>query len=168
MPELFLAALAALFLVAAACDIATMQIPNWISIVAAALFPVAAFVVGMAPLAIAMHLGIGAATLAGAFVLFHLRVFGGGDAKIIAAAGVWTGAAAFAPFALATAIAGGLLALVILFLRRIAKPGPTMPAFLNRLLDPAKGVPYAVAIAAGVLFALAEMPIAHASGIVQH
>lgn len=138
-----------LLLWAAACDVATMEIPNRISVLLAGLYPVLALAFGAAPAAIGVHLAFGAAALAAAYVLFQLNVFGGGDAKVLAAAAVWTGPEAFAPFVLAVAVAGGVLAGGLLLARRLMRPREDRPAFLNRLLDPSVGAPYAVAIAAG-------------------
>lgn len=148
-------------LVAAACsDVATMTIPNWISIALAVLFAPAAFFAGMSLPDIGWHIGFGAAILAIGFALFQFGVLGGGDAKLIAAAAVWTGAAAFGPFALWTAVAGGLLALVLLVTRMRVKPDETRPAFVNRLLRPRGGVPYGVAIMLGGVAALQTLPLA--------
>jgi prepilin peptidase CpaA len=108
---------------------------------------------------IALNLGFGAAALLGCFLLFSARILGGGDAKLIPAAAVWTGAAGFGPFALGMAVIGGGLALVLVTLRMLFKPNATHPAFLNRLLDRRRGAPYGVAIAAAGLFALAHTPI---------
>ncbi|MGE0830976.1 MAG: prepilin peptidase [Hyphomonadaceae bacterium] len=151
---------AALLIVAALWDVATMTIPNWLTISVAALFPVAAFAAGLPWQLILFNIGFGAILLVGCFFLFNARVLGGGDAKLIPAAGIWTGAAAFAPFALIMAMAGGLLALFLLLLRRALRPGEGKPAFLNRLLDRKRGAPYGVAIAAGGIFALMSTPLA--------
>jgi prepilin peptidase CpaA len=94
------------------------------------------------------------------FLLFQINVFGGGDAKLIAAAAVWTGVAAFLEFALWTAIAGGFLAMFLLVTRARLKPSDARPAFLNRLLTGKGGVPYGVAILAGGLMALDGLPFA--------
>jgi prepilin peptidase CpaA len=83
-------------------------------------------------------------------VLFYLNVFGGGDAKVIAAASLWTGLAASAPFVMGMAIAGGALA------GRAYRPSPDESAKRQavagaRLMSPEEGAPYAVAIADGAL-----------------
>jgi prepilin peptidase CpaA len=148
-----------LLLLAAIWDVATMTIPNWVSALMAASFPIAALVWGMPWYVIALNLGFGAAALLGCFFLFNARILGGGDAKLIPAAAVWTGAGGFAPFALVMALVGGALALALLTVRFLFKPNATRPAFLNRLLDRRRGAPYGVAIAAAGLFALAHTPI---------
>jgi prepilin peptidase CpaA len=149
-----LALCACLLIVAACCDVATMQIPNWVSIALAGAFPLAALLSGFEPLAIGLHLGFGLAVLMACFLLFQIGILGGGDAKLIAAAAVWTGLGAFGQFALWTTLAGGLLALSLLIARRAAQPAETRPAYLNRLLKPRGGMPYGVAIAFGAIAAL--------------
>lgn len=147
-----------LLLVAAYSDIATMTIPNWVSIALAAAFPVMALIVGMPLASIGWHLLFGFCILLLAFLLFQFNIFGGGDAKLIAAAAVWTGLSAFGEFALWTAIAGGVLALSLLITRWRVKPAETRPPFVNRLLRARGGVPYGVAIMTGGLMALSALP----------
>jgi prepilin peptidase CpaA len=150
---------AGLILYAAASDIARMTIPNWVSIAAAALFPPAAFLAGMPLHEIGLHIACGILVLAVGFGLFHLRVLGGGDVKVFTATAMWTGFSSLGAFLTITFIAGGALALVMLGLRRLVAPGPALPAFFNRLMDKTRGVPYAVAIAAGALITCLSWPI---------
>jgi len=135
-----------------------MKIPNWVSLALTAAFPLAALLLGMPVKEIGLHLAFGFAVLAIGFLLFQFGVLGGGDAKLIAAAAVWTGVAAFGSFALTTVIAGGIMALILLVARARVKPAETRPAFVNRLLKPRGGVPYGVAIMAGGLAALQALP----------
>jgi prepilin peptidase CpaA len=121
-----------LLLYAAWHDVSTMTIPNWVSISLAVLFVPAAIAAGLRMDQIGMHLVFGAAVLLGCAVLFYLNVFGGGDAKVIAAASLWTGLAASAPFVMGMAIAGGLLAAVLIVLRR-RKVSSTKRALPTRL-----------------------------------
>jgi prepilin peptidase CpaA len=136
-----------------------MTIPNWVSIAAALLFPPVAFAAGIEPSQIGLHLLVGVGAFALGFGLFSFGVLGGGDVKVIAAATVWTGVAALSSFAFAMTLAGGVLAAVLLLARKAAKPAEGRPAFLARLLDPARGIPYAVAIAVGVVFSLPAQPV---------
>jgi prepilin peptidase CpaA len=94
------------------------------------------------------------------FFLFQANVFGGGDAKLLAATAVWTGSTAFVPFILMTVIAGGVLAGALLAARTRIPLIPGAPPFINRLLEPNSGVPYGVAIMAGGLAALTALPVA--------
>jgi len=156
---LFALPFVALLLWAAACDIARMEIPNRISILLAWLYPPLAYLAGVEPVAIGLHILLGAAALAIGFILFNLGVFGGGDAKVIAGAVVWTGLPALSPFLLATCLAGGVLAAGLLLTRRFVQPAPHRPAFLNKLLDRQTGAPYAVAIAVGGFVAAPNLPL---------
>lgn len=157
-----LAAFVGLVLFAALSDIATMEIPNWVSIAAALLFPLAAWLADMSGAQIGLHLGVGVIVFLIGFGLFSIGVLGGGDVKVIAAVSVWTGLAALSSFAFAMTLAGGALALSIMVARKAAKPAASTPAFLNRLLRPENGIPYAVAIAVGVIAALPALPIVRA------
>ncbi|MGH6952229.1 MAG: A24 family peptidase [Vitreimonas sp.] len=156
---LALAAFAALLIYAACSDIARLTIPNWVSIAMAALFVPAALFAGMSPAQLGLHLAVGAGVLLVGFFLFQANVIGGGDAKLLAAAAVWTGAAAFAPFMFWTAAVGGVLALALLAARQFMEHSETNPAFVNRLLNRQSGVPYGVAIMAGGLMALPALAL---------
>jgi prepilin peptidase CpaA len=157
---LALSGFAGLLVIAACNDVATMTIPNWISIVLALSFAPAALIAGMALPQVGLHLAFGAAMLVVCFVGFQFGVLGGGDAKLIAAASVWTGVAAFGPFAFVTALSGGVMALALLVTRSRVKPDETRPAFVNRLLKPRGGVPYGVAIMAGGIACLQTLTLA--------
>jgi len=146
-----------LLIYAAWHDVSTMTIPNWVSIILGLAFIPAAFAAGLSVEQIGMHLVFGAAVLIGCAVLFYLNVFGGGDAKVIAAASLWTGLAASAPFVMGMAIAGGVLAGVLIVLRRMKVSSDK--AWLKRLMSPEEGAPYAVAIAVGALLAAPYSPV---------
>ncbi len=67
--------------------------------------------------------------------MFMLGVFGGGDAKVLAAATVWTGLSpALSQFLLWTCIAGGVLAALAIVSRKRLKPAPSLPGFVNTFL----------------------------------
>ena len=157
---LALTAFAALLLYAACSDLARLTIPNWVSITLAGLFVPAALAAGVPLAQIGAHLLFGAAMLAGGFFLFQANIIGGGDAKLLAGAAVWTGVSAFTPFIFWTAVAGGLLALSLIAARRCLKQAATNPAFVNRLLERETGVPYALAIMTGGLMALPALSLA--------
>jgi prepilin peptidase CpaA len=157
-----IAMFAGLLVLAAANDIATMTIPNWISIAIAAAFPIAAYYAGLPLSTIGWNMGFATVILAAGIGLFSVGVLGGGDVKVIAAAAAWFGPFAFWPFFVWMAIAGGVLAIVLLLARAYFQPNERLPSFLNRLLDRKKGAPYAVAIAAAGLCVLHLNPIAQA------
>lgn len=158
-----LAIFAAFLIVAACSDVATMTIPNWVSIALAALYPVVALAAAQPLAEIGWHLLFGFVVLLVGFLMFQVDMMGGGDAKLIAAAAIWTGAPAFLPFLMWTMVAGGVLALILLVARKAVKPEDTRPAFVNRLLKPRGGIPYGVAIMTGGLMALHALPLAGAS-----
>ena len=145
----------ALVIVAAVKDVTSFTIPNWISLALVASFaPIA--LLGDMPLAhMGFHLAVGAGALVAGMAMFALRWIGGGDAKLFAASGLWLGVSGIGPFLLATALAGGLLALFLIALR--AGPAraylPVGPQWVERLRAPDGPAPYGVAIAAGALFA---------------
>lgn len=105
------------------------------------------------------HLYAFGGTLVVMMVLFFLKLFGGGDAKIIAAIALWTGTSGLAHFFMITTVMGGILAITSLTLTK-TKIGKTI---ITKLLKHhslqngwvgalAKGtnvVPYGIAIAVG-------------------
>jgi len=156
---LAVAAFAGLLLFAAAADIARYAIPNWVSLALTGVFVIAALF-AQAPLAqVGAHLAFGFGVLVVGFFLFQAGVFGGGDAKLLAATAVWTGFAAFPPFLFWTALAGGALALALLAARQLVKQGDAQPPFVNQLLTKAAGIPYGAAIMVGGLIAIPSLPL---------
>ncbi len=150
MPDLLALIAVGIFAAAAADDVSRRRIAN-------------GFVVALVVLAL-VRLGIGLAAgsegvtpardLAAALAVFgagvaafHFGVFGGGDAKLLAAGALWTGAASVGPFLFATALAGGLLALGFLVWAPLARSSGREA---HRI-----AVPYGVAISAGGILATA-------------
>jgi len=162
-PALFVLVFLGLVLFAAGSDIASMLIPNWVSIALALTFPIAAFAVGLPWTQVGAHALIGLLVFIAGFILFSVGVLGGGDVKVISGVAVWTGAAALSPFAFWTSAAGGVLALVILLARKRFTPADSRPAFFNRLLTSTNGIPYAVAIAVGAIASLPTQPVVQAA-----
>ena len=66
-------------------------------------------------------------------VLFSLNLVGGGDAKLLAAAGLWIGYDQLVPFLLYVTIFGGALALLLLAYRRFPAGALPLPAWAARL-----------------------------------
>src|SRR5262245_21295180 len=100
-----------LVVVAGAHDFFTLRIPNWLNaFIALAFFPLA-LLTGMPMEVMLMHCLVAVAILVVGFGLFSGGFIGGGDAKLLAAAGLWFGWPAAATFLILTAIAGGVLAL---------------------------------------------------------
>lgn len=129
---------------AAISDLKGFRIPNRDSIIIAAAFVVAVPALGLGMEAAAWHAAAAAAAFAVGVVLFALKVWGGGDAKLVAAVTLMTGFAGLPRFLLVMALAGGMLSLVLLLLRIL----PAKSSWAARVV--ASGhVPYGAAIAAG-------------------
>lgn len=149
---------------AAAKDLARYEIPNWISVVIVADYLVAALVGQVDPLVIVSHLSAGAVMMLFGALLFYKGVFGGGDAKLIAASAVWTGWETLLPFVILVAIMGGVFALMVVVIRkwRINEREFVKRIrieWLRKLCAAEKGLPYGVAIAAGGIFLLNRIPL---------
>jgi prepilin peptidase CpaA len=154
----------ALCLAAAAKDLTSFTIPNWISLGLVAAFPAACLVCGLGLPQAGISLACGAAALAVCVGLFAAGLIGGGDAKFLAACVLWMGAAATPAFLLFTALAGGVLSAALLMLRSslgqaLAARGP---GWVLALADPTAGAPYGVAICVGALAAFTRSPLAAA------
>jgi prepilin peptidase CpaA len=140
-----LTALAGAALVAAAVtDIRARLIPNAVPLVVATAGVVHAILGGgLAPAAV-----VAAALFALGFVAFALGVMGGGDAKLLAAVGLWIPPAALHDFFTITALTGAVLALVVVARRRLS-----VAVSGAAVAEPAS-VPYGAAIAAGAGYVL--------------
>ncbi len=111
--QLSLYMLPTLLIVAATSDVMSLRIPNWLTLLTALLFFPMALATHMPLAEFGSHLLAGVILFAAGFIFFQLGVFGGGDAKLMAAAGFWFGTAKILPFLVFTALAGGALALCV-------------------------------------------------------
>ena len=136
-----------LVLGAAGSDLARFEIPDWVSIALIAL----AGIHGL------LHPGfVWWSHLLAPFLMFAFGLFafsrgwlGGGDVKVMTALAGWSGVFQLPILFLAISIAGGVLAVVLLLARHgAAYAGVQGP----RLLGRGEPLPYAVAIAAGVIW----------------
>ena len=88
---LVLAVFPALVIVAAVHDLTTFTIPNWISLALVALFLPAALIAGLSLGQLGMAAAVGFVLLCVGIGMFAMGWIGGGDAKLLAAAGLWLG-----------------------------------------------------------------------------
>jgi Flp pilus assembly protein protease CpaA len=114
--------------VAAAIDVRTRRIPNWLTGGALAVV----IVVGAASGALLATLGGAALGLLSGVVVAVLAGrttggFGGGDVKLMAYGGGALGIGAVPAFLFWMSLAGGVIALAVIFARRRAARGLTMP-----------------------------------------
>ncbi|QOY91054.1 A24 family peptidase [Paludibaculum fermentans] len=166
--------LAAVVLIAAACDIRSRNIPNWLSLggvlIGLALHP---YLAGWTGLKFSAG-GLGLAVLM--FVpLFVLRWLGGGDVKLMAAVGALAGAGNLFIIFIMDAILGGAVALIaVLFKRRGARTLRNIGRMITALFrgkapyqeteeleagsETSMGMPRAVTIALATLLVLWATP----------
>ena len=160
---LSLSLLPLLMIAAAVSDVAAMKIPNWLTALMALSFFPMALLIGMPLAEMVWHVAGGAALFALGFLLFSVGLYGGGDAKLMAAAGLWFGTAQTMPFLLATVAVGGLLCLafmawsVLVFSFDLHGPeGAKGRGLIKQMMN--LNVPYGLAIAAGAIIAFPGTP----------
>ena len=98
------------------------------------------------------HFVAGGVVLIAGMLLFLTNKFGGGDAKMMAAAALWIGWGNLLTFLIYTAMAGGALALIWLIYKPIRAEMEMRGATLfNKYMPVEAGLPYGIAIAAGAV-----------------
>jgi prepilin peptidase CpaA len=147
---------------AAATDVWKFKIPNWVSAALLLLFVPTALLLP-AEVDWLSHVGAGLSVLAVGVVLFARGLLGAGDVKLMTAVSLWTGFAYLAQFVLVVALAGGVLALLLLVLRIVIARLPAVRAApdggsLPRILVKGERVPYGVAIACGAIILGFQLP----------
>jgi prepilin peptidase CpaA len=149
-----------LLAMAAGWDLASFTIPNFLQVSLILAFIGFALVSHVPLSALGTHLLAGALGLTVGFALFAFGYIGGGDAKLFACIALWLGFRDLPAYTLVACVLGGGLSLAILTLRKLP-----LPAFLARrswmlrLHDPKAGVPYGVALAAGVFLILPQTEV---------
>ncbi len=148
---------------AARIDARRYRIPNRLTALGAALgvaanVGMAAIVVGagdVANVALASLAG-GGLLLAAASLLWALRLVGMGDVKLLAAAGLCVRWSLALRVFLYTALAGGVIALVLAARRGVRPSGLRVGSKIGAGDDERQRMPYGLAIAAGVIWAVAS------------
>jgi prepilin peptidase CpaA len=150
---LCLLAFCCLMLGAALSDVRSLTIPNRISVAIALLYPAFVLSSGL-PIDWLGAMMTGGALLVVGFVLFALGGLGGGDAKLLAACGLWAGPDLVLPYLFLTALTGGVMAVVLWLRHRLDKAViPSLIMVTQSDEDfPKQPMPYAVAIAMGGLY----------------
>jgi prepilin peptidase CpaA len=85
-------------------------------------------------------------------LFFSAGWFGGGDAKLMAAAALWIGFDDLLVYFTQVAILGGVLAIAILAYRRLPATALPGPDWALRLHKSGTGIPYGLAIAGAALW----------------
>jgi len=150
---------------AAATDLFSMTVPNWISLLLIVGFAVLAPLVGLGWSDAGLHVALALAALVVTFAMFSFGWIGGGDAKLFAATCLWLGPEGVLLYAVYAALLGGLLTVVILGLRSVPLPAAlSSQGWLMRLHSPKEGVPYGIALAAAGLLVYPDTPFMAALG----
>jgi prepilin peptidase CpaA len=146
-----------LMIVAGAGDALSLRIPNWLTLAIAGLFFPMALLTGMPLAELGHHLVVGFGLFVAGFLLFSFGVFGGGDAKLLAAAGLWFGSAQLVPFLFFTVLAGGILAAGVAVWSFIAMSWEIHDIpFTSRIKQLKPNVPYGYAFAVGAILAFPQ------------
>ncbi|MBI1211724.1 MAG: peptidase [Alphaproteobacteria bacterium] len=144
----------AIMIAAAAYDVLTLTIPNWISLVLIVLFPFLASAAGLGWHELGWHVAIAVIALAAGIAAFAVGAVGGGDAKLFAAVALYMGPLGIAPYVMTVALAGGVLAALFLVLHQ-----PGIEEWMRRvpmlatIASRGAAIPYGVAIVVGGLIA---------------
>ena len=150
-PTWILWLLALLMLAAAIEDAVRMRISNFISGAVMLLAVATAAIVGI-EVSIWQNLLVFILLLAAGTWLFSTGKFGGGDVKLLAAAGLWANLLSSVSLLATVFISGGVLAFVVLGSRVVA---PTALKSRMIVLQPGSGIPYGIAIAIGTVITIA-------------
>ena len=157
---LVIVALPLLLGAAGAWDLASFTIPNFLNAALLAGFVLFALAAGLGVAAMGWHLLAGLTGLMLGFTLFALGYIGGGDAKLFAVTLLWLGLKDLMPYLLIASIAGGALTLLMLALRQCPLPHFLLRhAWIAKLHDASSGIPYGVALAAGLFILLPSTEI---------
>ncbi len=158
LPHAIVLGLIGLLIWAVICDFTSLRIPNRLPLAVALLF--AAYATA-APGAVDWLGGLLMAMIVFvvATVLFHFRVMGGGDVKLMAAVALWAGPQGILGFLLITSLVGGLLALIAITpLRFVFAEAVAALGGAKAVRGAFRGViPYGIAIAAGGLFVASSL-----------
>ncbi len=157
IPLLLLTPLIICLLVAALWDLASYTIPNPIQLALIISFATFAFAISMSWEMLGWHMLAGMLGLSIGFALFAFGVIGGGDAKLFACTALWLGLHDLPGYVLVTVMLGGGLSMALLMFRKLPLPSVLVRHnWVLRLHNPQQGVPYGVALAAGLLLILPQ------------
>lgn len=153
-----------ILLLSAACfDIRSYRIPNAIVILVLVGFGIVSLA---SPVEVDWfdHLLAGVIFFVGGIVFYALGQMGAGDVKLLGAIALWGGFGALVPLLFWIAVAGLLVLLVLILLRRLVPLVRSsnlvrVPDPLPAVLLPGNGVPYGVPILIGTLIALSDFPV---------
>lgn len=144
---------------AAASDLITMRISNWVSLLLVAGFAIAAPLTGLSLEEVGWHLAAAALVLMACFGFFACGWMGGGDAKLASATALWLGWGFLLHYVLIASVLGGVLALALVLVRTVPLPVSLYRhAWIARLHHAKTGIPYGIALAAAGLLVYPDTP----------
>lgn len=135
-------------------DMTSMTIPNWVSLVLMAGFFIAVPFAWQSWAVFGTHVLIGFMCFAAGVGMFALGWMGGGDAKLFAATSLWWIWSDVWLYLVYTAIAGGVLAIILLVGRKYMPVKILTTDWMHRLFKDEKKMPYGLALAFGALMTL--------------
>ena len=100
------------------------------------------------------HMLIGLAFFVAGFVMFAVGGLGGGDAKLMAATGLWWTAGDAIPYVMWVTVFGGVLALFLMLGRNFMPASVTTHRMVAKMFSEQKKMPYGLALTAGALVVL--------------
>lgn len=154
---IFVVALPATLIAAAAWDLTSFKIPNIFPLILIALFVAFAAIAALTPPGMSLadigwHAAAMGVGLMAGMLFFALGWIGGGDAKLFAAVCLWLGWDSLLQYIVYASIFGGVLTLGLILLRGVPLPAVLHGhAWLARLTDPRAGIPYGVALSAAAI-----------------
>lgn len=88
------------------------------------------------------------------YVMFFLKLIGGGDSKLLSVYALWTGLSGLLPFLFFMSLVGGVLGLMTLYFKK-SKPiaTPKEGSWIDKAQKGGQDVPYGIAIFIGALIA---------------
>lgn len=139
-------------LIAAYTDFSTMKISNKVSLAMAAGFFLTLPLHWQGLPVLGDHLLVGAFFLVAGFAMFAFGWLGGGDAKLMAAIGLWLGWPDMLPFILYTTLFGAALGVFLMLGSQFMPIRLRTSSVGMRLFQGGSDMPYGLALAAGALF----------------
>lgn len=149
-------------LIAALWDMRYFRIPNQVVIVSAVAF-IPAWVMALGPVDPVAHFLAAAIMFAFGIVMFHFRLLGGGDVKLLTVVSLWVGVGQLVPYFIVVSILGGVTWFALAVCRRLIRyaaprletgPDTSLPAIFRE----GERIPYALPIAAASLLMLPVLP----------
>ncbi len=146
-----------LMIIAGASDALSLRIPNWLTLAIFGVFFPLAFATGMPLSVFGLHVLTAIILFVIGFLFFSAGLFGGGDAKLLAAAGIWFGSSQALPFLVFTVMAGGVLALCVGLWSIISMSWEIHDvSWAKKLVSLRPSVPYGYALAIGAILAFPQ------------